>query len=111
MKKIMRREFMKTAGIAAVGGFLAAGVGNLQAKEKHSPADKTREFNPGEKIEIPGLYRVMHDKIDGEHHAGNHLVFALAGGIFPRCKGCHEWVTFQLVDEAEFLDKNPQFES
>jgi TAT (twin-arginine translocation) pathway signal sequence len=35
MKKIQRRNFLKTAGVAAIGaGWLTAGIGKLHAEEK-----------------------------------------------------------------------------
>jgi len=112
MKNTKRRDFLKTAGIAAIGvGCLSVGAVDLHAKEKSHQVLKDKEFQPGERVEFTGIYDVIHDKIDGEHHAHNHQVIATAGRVFPRCKACHEWVRFQLAEEAQDLDNNPQFES
>jgi hypothetical protein len=111
MKKIKRREFLKTAGAAAVGaGCLTAGIGTLHAQQKPNSVSRDREFQPGEKATTSGVYDVFHDKIDGEHHANQHQVIVLAGTIFPRCKGCREWVRFRLLSEAQYVDKDPHFE-
>src|SRR5271166_714897 len=97
MNNLKRRDFLKTAGIAAIGaGCLTAGVGELQAQEKPESVTKEKEFTPWEKAETCGIYDVFHDKIDGEHHAQQHQVIVIAGTVFPRCKGCGEWVRFRL---------------
>ncbi len=111
MKKMKRREFLKTAGVAAIEvGCLKAGMGKLHAQEKSNCVTKEREFKPGERVEISGIYDVFHDKIDGEHHAQQHQVIVMAGTVFPRCKGCGEWVRFRLSQAAEYIDKDPHFE-
>ena len=71
MKKMKRREFLKTAGVAAMGAGcgVAAGIVKLQAQEKASNAPKAKEFQPGDTASRSGIYDVFHDKIDGEHHA------------------------------------------
>jgi hypothetical protein len=111
MKKMKRREFLKTAGVAAIGaGCLTAGIGKLHAQEKPNSAAKDKEFQPGEKATTSGVYDVYHDKIDGEHHAHQHQVIVMAGTVFPRCKGCRQWVKFRLAEQAVFIDKDPHFE-
>ena len=72
-------------------------------------ANKRNEFEPGQKSKASGIYDVLHDKIDGEHHAGQHQVIVIAGTVFPRCKGCHEWVRFRLSQAALSIDKDPHF--
>jgi len=111
MKKMMRRDFLKTAGVAAIaGGCLTAGMGKLHAQEKPNSVTKETEFKPGEKAKATGVYNVFHDQIDGEHHAQPHQVIVMAGTVFPRCKGCLEWVRFRLAQQAEYIDKDPHFE-
>jgi hypothetical protein len=112
MRKMKRREFLKTAGVAAIGaGCVKAGIGKLHAQQKPSNLTKEKEFQPGEKAKTSGVYDVFHDKIDGEHHAHQHQVIVLAGTIFPRCKGCRQWVKFRLAQQAEFIDQDPHFET
>jgi hypothetical protein len=110
MKKMKRREFLKTAGIAAVGaGCLTAGIGKLHAQEAPTSVTKEKEFTPGEKVKTSGIYDVFHDKIDGEHHAQQHQVVITAGTVFPPCKGCREWVKFRLAQQPEYIEKDPHF--
>jgi len=112
MKKMKRREFLKTAGIAAVGGrCLTGGMSRLQAQEKPNMANKGEEFTPGEKVKTSGIYDVIHDQIDGDDHAQQHQVTAIAGSVFPRCKGCREWVRFRLYRAAANVEADPHFES
>ena len=112
MKKMKRREFLKSAGVAAIGaGCLRAAIGKLHAQEKASQLTRDKEFQPGEKATTSGVYDVFHDKIDGEHHAHQHQVIVRAGTVFPRCKGCRQWVKFRLSQQAIFLDKDPHFET
>jgi hypothetical protein len=111
MKKMKRREFLKTAGVAAIGaGCLKAGVDKVHAQEEANTANKEKEFKPGEKANTSGVYDVSHDKIDGQHHAQQHQVIVIAGTVFPHCKGCREWVRFRLTQEAEYIDKDLHFE-
>src|SRR5271166_2873810 len=106
MKKMMRRDFLKTAGVAAIaGGCLAAGMGKLHAQEIPHSVTREREFEPGEKVKTSGIYDVLYDQIDGEHHAQQHQVIVIAGTVFPRCKGCREWVRFRLPQQAEYINK------
>jgi hypothetical protein len=110
MKKMKRREFLKAAGVAVIGtGCLMSGIGRLYAQENDDMSKKDKEFKPGERASISGIYDVFHDKIDGEHHAQQHQVIVLAGTVFPRCKGCHEWVKFRLAQPAEYIEKDPHF--
>jgi hypothetical protein len=109
MKKMKRREFLKTAGVVAIGaGCVKAVTSKLHAEEKPS---KDKEFQPGEKATTSGVYDVFHDKIDGEHHAHQHQVIVMAGTVFPRCKGCRQWVKFRLAQQTVFIDKDPHFEA
>lgn len=64
----------------------------------------TREFKPGEKVPTSGIYDVVHDRLDGEHHAEPHQVTAISGKVFPPCRGCHGGVRFRLHVAAEHID-------
>ena len=112
MKKMKRREFLKTAGVAAVGaGCLTARIGTLHAQDKPNSRTKEKEFQPGDKAKNSGIYDVFHDKIDGERHAHQHQVIVAAGTVFPRCKGCHQWVRFRFAQQPVSIDKDPHFET
>jgi hypothetical protein len=112
MKKMRRRDFLKTAGVAAIGtGCLTAGISMLHAQERANNVTTQKEFKPGERAKTSGVYDVFHDKIDGEHHAQQHQVIVIAGTVFPRCKGCREWVRFRLSREVQYVDKDPHFEA
>jgi hypothetical protein len=112
MNKMKRREFLKSAGAAVIGsGCLAAGMSKLHAQGKRDMANRGREFKPGEKAKTSGIYDVFHDKIDGEHHAQQHQVIVIAGTVFPRCKGCREWVRFRLSQAAQYVNSDPHFET
>jgi hypothetical protein len=103
-----RREFLKTAGAAALGaGCLTAGTGRLRAQDEPNPANKGKEFKPGEKVETSGVYDVLHDRLDGDTHADHHRVTAIVGTVFPHCRGCREWVRFQLHLAAEHIATDP----
>ena len=111
MKKMKRREFLKTAGVAAIGaGCLTSAIGTLHAQKKSSQLTEDKEYRPGEKATTSGVYDVFHDKIDGEHHAHQHQVIVTAGTVFPKCKGCHQWVKFRFAQQPVSIDKDPHFE-
>ena len=110
MKKARRRDFLKSVGSAALGAScLAAGTGGLRAQEEPDMANKGKEFKPGEKVESSGIYDVLHDKLDGETHAGHHRVTVIAGSVFPHCRGCREWVRFRLYEAAEHIATDAHF--
>jgi hypothetical protein len=114
MKKSNRRAFLKTTGIAAIGvSCLTGGLKRLHAEQTANPAyaNKAKEFRPGERVRISGIYAVLHDKLDGDDHAQTHQVMVIGGNTFPRCKGCGEWVKFRLLQEAEYIDRDPHFKS
>lgn len=69
------------------------------------------EFKPGEKVPASGIYDVIHDKLDGDHHALAHQVTAIAGKVFPPCRGCHGSVRFRLHRAAEHVEDHHHFES
>ena len=70
---------------------------------------KIEEFKPGDPVPASGIYEVIHDKLDGEDHAHPHQVLALAGTVFPPCRGCHGWVRFRLHHAAEPVEVHPHF--
>lgn len=101
MKKTRRREFLKTAGGTAIAATcLMKGMGRTHAQEKPYMANGSEEFMPGERAPTSGIYDVIHDKLDGDDHVQQHQVTAIAGAVFPRCKGCREWVRFRLYRAA-----------
>jgi hypothetical protein len=69
------------------------------------------EFKPGEKVPTSGIFDVIHDKLDGDHHALPHQVTAIAGKIFPPCRGCHGSVRFRLYQAAEHVEDHHHFKS
>lgn len=110
MNKERRREFLKNAGTAALGAScFAVGTGRLWAQGDRDVANKGEEFKPGEKVKTSGIYDVLHDKLDGDTHAEHHRVTVIAGSVFPRCKGCREWVRFRLYEAAEHIATDPHF--
>jgi hypothetical protein len=109
MKKVRRREFLKSAGTAALAAScLTAGTGRVRAQEE-ADTPKGKEFKPGEKVGICGIYDVLHDKLDGDTHAEHHRVSATTGTVFPHCRGCREWVRFRLYKAAEDIATDPHF--
>jgi len=112
MRKTRRREFLRTAGGAAIGATcLMEGMSRMRAQENPIRTNKSEEFEPGEKVPTSGIYEVIHDKLDGDDHAQQHQVTAIAGSVFPRCKGCREWVRFQLYRAAVNVEADLHFES
>jgi hypothetical protein len=112
MQRTRRREFLKLAGCAAIGATsLMEGVGRMRAQEKPDMPNKNEEFGPGERVPTSGIYDVIHDKLDGDDHVQQHQVTAIASTVFPRCKGCREWVRFRLYRAAVHIDADPHFET
>jgi|SRR5208337_1306755 len=110
MGKARRREFLKAVGAAAVGASCLTGdAARLPAQEKPDMASIDQEFKPGEKVKSSGIYDVWHDSLDGDTHADRHQVTAVAGTIFPHCRGCREWVRFRLYQAAEHIETDPHF--
>jgi hypothetical protein len=73
-------------------------------------ATEMDEFKPGDTVPTSGIYEVIHDKLDGEDHAHPHQVLAIAGTVFPACRGCHGWVRFRLRQAAEPVEAHPHFQ-
>ena len=72
-------------------------------------AIKTEEFKPGDKVPTSGIYDVIHDKLDGDEHAPPHEVTAIAGRVFPPCRGCHHGVRFRLQRPADHVEAQHHF--
>lgn len=70
---------------------------------------KLGEFKPEDKVPTSGIYDVIHDKLDGDDHALPHQVTAIAGKIFPPCRGCHESVRFRLHQAGEHVEEHEHF--
>ena len=71
--------------------------------------EKSDEFKPGDQVPTSGIYDVIHDKLDGDDHASAHQVTAIAGTVFPPCRGCGSWVRFRLKQAAEHVDAHEHF--
>ena len=95
MKGTRRRDFFKAWGAVGIGGLVTEGTATLHAQEKYEGANTAREFAPGEKIPVSGIYDVVHDRLDGDDHAEQHQVTFVAGELFPQCKACGQWVRFR----------------
>jgi hypothetical protein len=107
VNKERRRDFLKSVGTAALGAScLTVGARRLWAQDM---ANKGEEFKPGEKVRTSGIYDVLHDRLDGDTHAEHHRVTVIAGTVFPRCKGCREWVRFRLYEAAEHIATDRHF--
>ena len=107
MKGTRRRDFFKACGAAAIGGLVTEGMATLHAQEKHEGANTAREFAPGEKIPVSGIYDVVHDRLDGDDHAEQHQVTLVVGGHFPPCKACGQWVRFRPYQTAQHAGAAP----
>lgn len=58
--------------------------------------DPTRQFMPGERADVAGVYRVIHDR-----HRHPHELSVRAGEAFPRCRACDDRVRYTLVAPAD----------
>jgi hypothetical protein len=56
---------------------------------------------PGERVQKPGIYQVIHDGHRQAHEASFRL-----NETFPRCNSCKGRVRFQLVKEAQGVDEH-----
>jgi len=70
-------------------------------KEKSNVACAGAVFKPGDTVPVSGIYDVMHDRIDGQEHAGQHQIMVIAGKKFASCKVCQAWVRYRLHSTAE----------
>lgn len=99
MKGTRRRGFFKMVGFTAIGGCLIKNIVTMHAQDKREIDNK--EFAPGEKVPVSGVYEVTHDKLDGDDQAQQHQDTFTAGDVFPRCKGCGELVRFRFHEAVE----------
>lgn len=60
-----------------------------------------RQYGPGDRVPVSGVYRVLHDQ-----HRAEHLVTAIYGEDFPRCRKCGNQVCFQLWLEIEYMPRD-----
>lgn len=72
-------------------------------------ANNGEVLKPGDRVPASGIYEVIHDKLDGDDHAHAHQVTAIAGTVFPPCRGCHGGVRFQLHLAAEHIEAHGHF--
>ncbi len=70
---------------------------------------QTQSFEPEETVPTSGIYEVMHDKLDSEHHAHPHRVTMLSGATFPPCRGCGRGVRYRLCEAAEHIEEHHLF--
>ena len=62
-------------------------------------------FEPGDKVEASGIYRVVHDR----NHTQPHEVTVVFGKKFPPCNHCGPHPRFTLVKSAQHIDSNENF--
>jgi hypothetical protein len=65
-------------------------------------AVRISEYKSGDKVQISGIYDVLHD----QNHHEPHQVTAVRGEPFPPCK-CGKGATFKLKYEADHLSQHP----
>ena len=105
-----RRDFIKfVGGAVAAASVLRAGRRDEHAEPKPHTERNSREFRAGEKIQVSGVYDVIHDRIDGQYHAADHQLTLIAGARFPNCKACQGWVKFRLHQAGGDIGKHPDF--
>jgi hypothetical protein len=81
----------------------------IKNREKPNIANDGDLFKPGDAVPASGIYDVIHDKLDGQEHAEQHQITAIAGKTFPPCKGCQAWVRYRLYRAAEYIQENEHF--
>ena len=62
-------------------------------------AASSRQYAPGERAPVSGIYRVIHKR-----HRQPHFVAAIQGEEFPRCRKCSDEVRFQLAKIASYVN-------
>jgi len=127
-KGVSRRDFLATSAwmttmfslpVTAIcqtrANNCGAGFGKsygLSRKIKNGEDSNTANdavFKPGDAVPASGIYDVIHDKLDGQEHAEQHQITAIAGKTFPPCRGCQAWVRFQLRSAAEHIEAHGHF--
>lgn len=63
------------------------------------------EFEPGEKCQASGIYRVTHD----DHHVADHEVTVVFGKSFPPCRDCGDHPRFRAVRLAKHIENHDLF--
>jgi hypothetical protein len=64
------------------------------------------QFKPGEVVPYSGVYRISHVE-----HRAQHEGILLKGQVFPACTACGEHVRFQLMQAANPIEQQPDFEN
>ena len=90
---------------------LAKFFGRRHESEGTHMTNMNEVFKPGDTVPISGIYNVIHDTLDGQDHTLPHQVTAIAGEIFPPCRGCQAWVRYRLSLAAEHLEEHHHFKS
>ncbi|MGD0814856.1 MAG: hypothetical protein ABSA83_14715 [Verrucomicrobiota bacterium] len=104
-----RRHFLATCSwLTAMLGLPAKALCQIYT-EKPNIANDGDMFRPGDAVPASGIYDVIHDKLDGQEHAGQHQITAIAGKTFPLCRGCQAWVRYRLYRAAEYIQENEYF--
>ena len=124
MKGVSRRHFLATSAwmttmfglpiksipqVSAKNSVAESGKGDGLNKEKSNVAKVGDVFKPSDTVPVSGIYEVIHDRIDGQEHMGQHQITAKAGEMFPSCKGCQIWVRYRLHLAAENIKANAHF--
>lgn len=66
--------------------------------------DLSKQYKPGEKCEVSGIYTVTHDG----HHP-THEVTVVLGEPFPPCNHCGNHPRFKMAREAQHVAHHTQF--
>jgi hypothetical protein len=61
-----------------------------------SSSAEQRKYKPGEIVDRPGIYRVIH-----QQHRLPHEVTLLLNDVFPRCRTCGQAVRFECLLSAD----------
>jgi hypothetical protein len=63
-----------------------------------------QNFKPGDKVEVSGLYEVVHEP----KHTQRHEILCIDGNTFPSCGGC-DYPRFRLIRAAQPVEVNEHF--
>jgi hypothetical protein len=66
-------------------------------------------LKPGDVAPASGVYHVVHDTVDGKHHAHPHKVIALRGDTLPACRGCLNRARYRMTEAAEHVKVHEHF--
>jgi len=81
----------------------------IKNRDERKVANVGDMFKPGDGVLVSGIYDVIHDKLDGQEHAEQHQITAIAGKTFLPCRGCQGWVRYRLYRGAEYIQENEHF--